>query len=124
MFEETSKVRPAWLKLGERIVADKPKGLVVVSSYWVNDERVFELTDAVVVNEDTNNPPVYKYDLLDRKLQRKLEDQFYHIRFWSHGDAAMLEAIKKSLTDGSVKFSTAKRGLDNGVFGEFILPPR
>lgn len=91
--------------------------LVVVSSYWTGDKE----EDAVEINEDSTNPLVYKYDLRDRALQRKLGERFYNLKFKSHGDAAMLEAVKKALKDGGVKYRTGKRGLDNGVFGVFPL---
>lgn len=118
MFEDTSPMRKEWLKLEDRIVGAKPKGLVVVSSYWVLDD------EGVAVNEDSTNPPVYKYDIHDRKLQRELDGEFYNIRFTSHGDAAMLDCVKKALKDGNIPFQTKKRGLDNGVFGEFHALPK
>lgn len=104
------------MKLGDRLVKEKPKGLVVVSSYWTSDQE----ENVVEVNEDLTNPLVYKYDLRDRALQRTLGQRFYQLQFKSHGDAAMLEAVKKALKDGGIKSIPTKRGLDNGVFGMSI----
>jgi aromatic ring-opening dioxygenase catalytic subunit (LigB family) len=106
MFDTKSAPYKAWIKYGKAVTDNNPKGLVVVSAHWENGHN----SDGVIVNEDASNPLVYDF--------YGFPAEYYQQKFESKGDPAMLSAVKTALKDSGVSVSTAKRGLDHGVWGE------
>lgn len=108
MFDTNSAPYKAWIKYGKAVAESNPKGLVVVSAHWENPSH----SDAVVVNEDTTNPLVYDF--------YGFPANYYQQKFESRGNPQMLAAVKDALKAGGLSVSTAKRGLDHGVWGELL----
>ncbi|TXT12916.1 hypothetical protein VHUM_01317 [Vanrija humicola] len=108
MFQSTSAPYQAWQRYGKEIAAARPRGLVVVSAHWENDQPT---ADVIAVNTDATNPLVYDFYGFPK--------EFYEQTFESRGDAQLLADIKGALGAAGVAYSTEKRGLDHGVWVPF-----
>jgi aromatic ring-opening dioxygenase catalytic subunit (LigB family) len=137
MFDSDSKPYKAWEKYGAAVEAAKPRGLVVVSAHWENEDGSSGVlgmsglsfphvvshrlqfgcaaadTDGHVVNTDSSNPLIYDF--------YNFPSHYYEQTFGSHGDPAIVEDVKKALGAAGVGIKGVKRGLDHGVWGEDSL---
>jgi aromatic ring-opening dioxygenase catalytic subunit (LigB family) len=77
----------------------------------LEQQLVFHATDTPPVNEDQSNPLVYDF--------YGFPSEYYQQTFVSRGNNQMLSDVKDALKGSDVRFSTAKRGLDHGVWVPF-----
>ncbi|WVQ74263.1 hypothetical protein IAR50_003860 [Cryptococcus sp. DSM 104548] len=98
----------AWRKFGKIIEANPPKGIVVVSAHWENEQG---LRSGVVVNSNTSNPLIYDFYGFPKHL--------YQLKFASKAEPELQGKVVDSLKAGGVTVSRADRGLDHGVWIPF-----
>ncbi|KLT38816.1 Extradiol aromatic ring-opening dioxygenase [Cutaneotrichosporon oleaginosum] len=110
MFDTASAPYKAWQKYGKMVEAARPRGLVVVSAHWENPSHS---AGVVAVNTDASNPLVYDFYGFPKN--------YYEQKFTSHGDPQMLKDVTAALKSSGMDVSTAKRGLDHGVWVPFLV---
>ncbi|TYJ57908.1 hypothetical protein B9479_001263 [Cryptococcus floricola] len=98
----------AWRKFGKIIEANPPKGIVVVSAHWENDQG---LKTGVVVNSNVLNPLIYDFHGFPKR--------FYQLKFASKAEPELQEKVVGALKEGGIPLSRADRGLDHGVWIPF-----
>ncbi|KAK4684479.1 4,5-DOPA dioxygenase extradiol, partial [Tremellales sp. Uapishka_1] len=111
MYDTETRPYKAWQKFGKAIEKAKPRGLVVVSAHWENQDRNSSVIALTPVNTDTSNPLVYDFYGFPAK--------FYKETFESRGDKKLLLEVGKALRESGVEVKEEKRGLDHGIWVPF-----
>ncbi|KAL7409333.1 Extradiol ring-cleavage dioxygenase, class III enzyme, subunit B [Mrakia frigida] len=111
IFEPQSSPYLQWVKTGKEIQALNPRGLVVVSAHWENDDTG---SKDVLINEVSQTPLIYDFYGFPPK--------FYEQKFNSVSQPWLVELTKKKLKEGGVGVTGVGgkgRGLDHGAWIPF-----
>ncbi|WVR07665.1 hypothetical protein IAU60_004707 [Kwoniella sp. DSM 27419] len=101
----------AWRRFGEMIMAEPPKGIVVVSAHWENDQAG-PSTDGVIVNSNESNPLIYDFYNFPKRL--------YDLKFSSKAEPEQQQKVIEALTQAGIPVARESRGLDHGVWIPFL----
>ncbi|KAL7418415.1 hypothetical protein Q5752_006873 [Cryptotrichosporon argae] len=104
MYQTEASHYAAWKRFGDIVRVDKPRGIVVASAHWENPAG----TSGVVVSTDESNPLIYDF--------YGFPAHFYKEKFESKQEPGLALHVKGVLEKAGVSVSTAKRGLDHGVW--------
>lgn len=107
--------------------ANPPKGIVVVSAHWENQDAfrpgvigrckqidsqwILSLT-CITVNNNFSNPLIYDFYGFPKHL--------YELKFRSRAEPELQNKVIEALTRGGITVNRADRGLDHGVWGELL----
>ncbi|OWT37484.1 extradiol ring-cleavage dioxygenase [Cryptococcus neoformans] len=97
-----------WKKFGKMLEANPPKGIVVVSAHWENQDA---FRPGVIVNNNSSNPLIYDFYGFPKHL--------YELKFRSRAEPELQNKVIEALTGGGITVNRADRGLDHGVWVPF-----